>query len=374
MSKDDTAIVKGIAIICMLFHHLFGTAERYAIYGFTGLIRDESATIAIAKDCYICVALFALLSGYGMTAKFRKLNESDSVTRKTYSAVSLRSYCGLIKDTVFLLPIMIVITEVLGFSKTPESVWGEGTLRCIWGAVANMTGLANFFKMAWFVSSWWYLKLAILFIVLFPLFYAIMRKCGSVCFLASGIIAIPYMFQVNMSDTVIIWRFLPAFLFGMVMAENCMIEKIEAWGGVNRIKKLLSVFILCIILILFIYLKHLFGVPYITQSVQAAVITILAVLLFRRIPLFSIILRALGNNSKYMWLIHVYIYEQVMTDWWFSLRNIWLILACLLIVSFAASVVLRRLADAFYNVVNETVVLVCKWGGKFLEGEHFSSE
>lgn len=58
MRKEDTAKIKGIAIICMLFHHLFSNAKRYSIYGFSGLIVNQSITMRIASDCVIYASRF----------------------------------------------------------------------------------------------------------------------------------------------------------------------------------------------------------------------------------------------------------------------------------------------------------------------------
>lgn len=60
-TKKDTALVKGVAILMMLFHHCFVSAERYAGYEMDFFPLTESQTITIASFFKICVALFVFL-------------------------------------------------------------------------------------------------------------------------------------------------------------------------------------------------------------------------------------------------------------------------------------------------------------------------
>lgn len=282
-----------------------------------------------------------------MMTKYNKEALHEHFTGQYFCRSSFQSYLYLIKDTVFLIPIFILSTKIFGFSKTPENVWGCYNTVKIWGILTNMTGLAGFCKMGWFISSWWYLKVAILFIVMFPLLFYFIKKCGSLCLVVFAIIAIPYMFSIDMNDTVAVWRYIPAFLFGMVMAEEKIVEMIRKYANTVW-KEALGFVLLCIFLVLFVFLRHQFGSMYLIQSVQAWLIALIIAIYIGNIPFISEVLKVLGNNSKYIWLIHVYIYGQVMTEWLFSLRNIWLILGVLLIVSLILSIALKRIANLLY--------------------------
>ena len=70
-SKQDTALVKGVAILMMLAHHCFESPYRYAGYELNFFPFTESQTVEIASFFKICVALFAFLSGYGITKAWR---------------------------------------------------------------------------------------------------------------------------------------------------------------------------------------------------------------------------------------------------------------------------------------------------------------
>ena len=71
LSIDDSYALKGIALLMLLFHHLF--------YIQNGLYDDVTLHMGrekidlvnyIALACKLCVAIFVFLSGYGLAAKY----------------------------------------------------------------------------------------------------------------------------------------------------------------------------------------------------------------------------------------------------------------------------------------------------------------
>ena len=77
MTKKQSKMIKGIAILCMIFHHLFYRIERFDKYGFTGVIGSSKLTNSIAYDMKVCVALFVFVSGYGMLAGISSTTSSQ---------------------------------------------------------------------------------------------------------------------------------------------------------------------------------------------------------------------------------------------------------------------------------------------------------
>ena len=65
-SRQGTAMIKGVAILTMLFHHFFGA--YHVDSGITQAVfanRDFCALSAWAWEAKVCVALFAFVTGYG---------------------------------------------------------------------------------------------------------------------------------------------------------------------------------------------------------------------------------------------------------------------------------------------------------------------
>ncbi len=58
----DTSIIKGLAICAMLWHHLFYEHPEYG-----------NTVFQLALLCKVCVSLFLMLSGYGLTMQYNKV-------------------------------------------------------------------------------------------------------------------------------------------------------------------------------------------------------------------------------------------------------------------------------------------------------------
>ena len=75
---DKTNLCKGVAILIMLFHHLFFRPESWSLYFYTIKIREIPLIGYIASQGKMCVAIFIFLSAYGLTFSARK--EYDKIS------------------------------------------------------------------------------------------------------------------------------------------------------------------------------------------------------------------------------------------------------------------------------------------------------
>lgn len=96
LTKQDTAVLKGIAIIAMLMHHLWGCppvgVEPYTgVLGFLG---------GVGK---VCVAMFLFCSGYGLSVGYGRLIEDcrlkdedwkDRIKRNT--EIPCKAFCEVL--------------------------------------------------------------------------------------------------------------------------------------------------------------------------------------------------------------------------------------------------------------------------------------
>lgn len=61
LTKTDTSVLKGIAILAMLVHHLYMGTDNSWLLGQMQVVGK------------VCVALFVLLSGYGLCVGYQSL-------------------------------------------------------------------------------------------------------------------------------------------------------------------------------------------------------------------------------------------------------------------------------------------------------------
>ena len=77
-SKTETLKAKGIAILLLLFHHLFYSVEHIRVSGVICRIIDENTLLIIANNARVCVWIFVFLSAYGLSVKFKQsLNQPE---------------------------------------------------------------------------------------------------------------------------------------------------------------------------------------------------------------------------------------------------------------------------------------------------------
>lgn len=96
----DTNIMKGFAIIFMIFHHLFYTkTDAFPI------INEISITNTIGLFCKVCVGVFVFLSGYGISATYNKEKSLLSFYKKRL----LKLYLNYWLIWLLFVPITIIV-------------------------------------------------------------------------------------------------------------------------------------------------------------------------------------------------------------------------------------------------------------------------
>lgn len=73
-TQKKTNLCKGVAILIMLFHHLFFRKELWPLYVHKLKLGEMSLIGYIASQGKICVAIFILLSAYVLTYSIKKYN------------------------------------------------------------------------------------------------------------------------------------------------------------------------------------------------------------------------------------------------------------------------------------------------------------
>lgn len=153
-SKEKTDYIKGIAIILMLFHHLFGFPD-WLTDGVTYIgipLRVHTVEYAIGRFAHVCVALFAFVTGYGMFFSYR----SGGIFKKSLR----RGASFLVGYWLVLFGIAIPVNIALGKTDiTPSLVF------------LNLFAIDNTL-----VSFAWYVRFYLALLVTLPVAYKLMSR------------------------------------------------------------------------------------------------------------------------------------------------------------------------------------------------------
>ena len=312
MSKSTTQKIKGIAILIMIMHHFIVIPFSEFPYLIT----------LFGYACKICVAIYAVLSGYGYY--FAK--------EKTIK-YGLKKIWGLLQIYWITLFTLFIPAAILGGWKL--------TLKQL---IVQMFGLlANLNWFAWYVFFYIFCMLVMPILCEYNVFR--FKPWINLCMM----IVVPYILEVilysipNYENNTLIhdlfscFLYFPCFLIGYWMAKNKIIDKVRNF-------KILCNPIICILFIL-----SVFAIRIVVRSIAefqldvfyAPILICSFAILFEKkdYVIISPILDTLGKYSTGIWFFHAVFFSDYVCEWfqpilmivsWPPLIFLWLVLISLL--------------------------------------------
>ena len=160
-SKNDTLAVKGLAMMLLLCHHLgMGILNPPLVWTF------DSLYVNIATLSKVCVAIFVVLSGYGLNESYSKWNGSGFSFIKKHLSSLMKTYWFI-----------FIIFVPLGFlcGANPFDVYGRNFNGIIY-FIIDFLGLKALFNTPTMNQTWWYMETAIVLNIIFPVIKKLIKK------------------------------------------------------------------------------------------------------------------------------------------------------------------------------------------------------
>ena len=156
-SINSTNACKGVALILLLWHHLFNTLPEFGYITYN---------IAIASKA--CVAIFVILSGYGFSESV-KLKRVGLLTFYQKRLITLYFNYWFISFIFVSIGILFMDRDLQDvFTSYPYGKF-----------LIQMIGLHRFFYSEYgYNATWWYMSVIIPFTLLFPVIYVLIKKYG----------------------------------------------------------------------------------------------------------------------------------------------------------------------------------------------------
>lgn len=151
-SKEHTQLAKGIAVCLLLVHHLFfveaaGYDELY--------IADIPVVNGAASVAKVCVCLFLMLSGFGLSRSSRELPVFTFYKRRL-----ARLYPAYWMTWLIFVPIAVICLDRTFVSVYPENTW-------LYFSV-NLLGIQVYFDTLGYIGTWWFMTAILTMYALFP--------------------------------------------------------------------------------------------------------------------------------------------------------------------------------------------------------------
>lgn len=299
-TREDTRALKGIAIVLMLYHHLFAFSYRIpagAFYfsPFTLLGYPSAFWVGIFGS--ICVALFAFLGGYGTR---RAAESAQGSLALLLGRKILRIYTLYWQVFCIFIPLCI-LRGVQGMDLSPA------------GFLGNFTGWHITYNM-----EWWFFTPYLAMLLCYP---AVHRLLGAKPHFAADLVllaaaaagclygapmlaalpaAAPLVNSTLGSNLTAALEMLPAFWAGALCAKYRLFRALKARLRGRRRETLAALAVLLLVLPLRYLLRR---VP---DFVYAPVFCMAAYVLFqcRAGARARRIFAAIGGESTYIWLTH----------------------------------------------------------------------
>ncbi|MCR4960093.1 MAG: acyltransferase family protein [Lachnospiraceae bacterium] len=328
-TRESSQIAKGVGILWLLFFHLFaeeGVLEQMSVS--YRPFSEEGFRMAAAFG-KICVAIFVVLSSYGITKgiidKGSDLKESMSQAFKRF----LKLMGGFVA-------LYVSVLAVFGWKFDLKGLYGEAPQGILY-FLADGLGLAESFKTPTLNGTWWYMNLAYALVLLIPFGACLVKKAGY------GVIAvaffIPIIFSVNYDTE----HYLFSAAIGVAAAYGDWFEKFLK-VKLNIILKWV-IGIVGTVLCVFarhnaVVSEHFFAV---TDALIAVFIIWTAAELIASVPVLRDVIGFIGKHSLNIFLVHSFFFLIVLRDVVYHFSPAGVTYLILLAMSFGYSVVLELL-------------------------------
>lgn len=303
---NETNKVKGIAILLLIFHHMYRTTDEILMRGAEPILISGESISHIAYCFRICVYIFAFLTAYGLT---RQLMKSDNVS---YARFVIRRYIKLIFPYCFTL-MCVWLFWLIVLRQSPLARYDGNILYM----VADFFSLLELFghteKM--FLGLFWYMNFAVVEIIVLPLLVAGAKRLGIYLVIITSLLynTLPTIcdsvYGGNYNNYVFVIEL--GIIFSLNNSFELMNSRFEKLALIT--KTLIGGFLLVIsfgapYLAWFVLTTEKFGITYLLHTLGAVALTVFIFLYIKNEGICKILER-LGILSGDIFLLHILIYE-----------------------------------------------------------------
>lgn len=310
LSRNDTKVIKAIAIILMLMHHLWAFPDRIAggslKYMFS--IFGQPSIIYFGMFGKICVSIFFFMGGYGIYL---------SSIGKQYDIVKRIKNLYIAYWKVFLIFIPIAFLFFSSQSAYCESKWIYSKYASFsWKeCIENFLGISSSYN-----GEWWFLISYVFAIISFPIIRGVVNKCSAkinILLVLIGSIIITNVLPAvgnieslgNLNNNYIYADFfcqsapyVSCFWMGAVVAKDGLLDRLKNAMEKSRLLNPVSDIL---ILGMIVFLRQT-GIGDKLDIIYIPFLIIVSMDLINRSKVVKNILQKLGKQSTNMWLIHTF--------------------------------------------------------------------
>lgn len=323
-TKKDTLIIKGIAIILMIMHHLFAFPTR-VIYEYS----HYKLEFYIGEFGKICVSMFLFLSGLGI---YYSLGDSFKYNiKKVFNKVK-SIYFNYILIFLLFIPIGFFAFKVKFNLKE---------------FILNFFGVISTYN-----NEWWFFRVYLILLITAPIFIMRISSKKSIAFLqifflyfiakSMRIVFISINFEESyfINEIINVVLMAQSFYMGVLFAKFKAFEKLEE---LFLKYKLNNIYIHMLILISIVMIRKFIGGSTLRDTIIVPFFIFSSLKIVKNTR-FEKLLTILGKHSNNIWLVHTFYCYYYFQNIIFLPCNWMLIFISLTIISLITSYLINKIA------------------------------
>ena len=330
ISKNQSKMLKGIAIFFMLSLHLYNTTNYTDFYKPLITIKGLPITYFLSFICDACVPIYCFSAGY---AAYLLKNET---TRKR-----LKRIFNLLLTYWIILTLTCVTGLVLNNPNIP-------------GSFAAFLGNAFLYHIS-YVGAWWFMQTYILLCITSKYLIDLVDKDHNIIMLmlSLAIYVIAYYFRmihsIHTSINVINYIINALVLYGTSQLSYVVGLLFRKYLVMTKLKeKLNNKQVVGIVLMLLSVLLHIVVKSMIVAPFTGLIFIAGFLLIDIKVPLLEKVLLFLGKHSTNVWLLHMQFYMIFFSKLIFSTHTV---LGCIVIL-FTCCILCSYVVDVVHSKIN----------------------
>lgn len=331
MDKSTSQILKGFAILLMIYLHLFNRMENVELCQNVIFIRDFPLSFILSRATNP-VAFFLILGGYGL---FKVWQKGDKNRWWRVARLFIHYW------------IILFVFLFIGHFIDPKFYPGSFIK-----FICNFTSYDTTYN-----EEMWFLAPYVIISLLSPFFFKLLKNIRwtwivGVTFAIHIIMAICFREWGHAFIYKNDWLYIPMsvlffslnFFLGYVAARDGFFSKLsQRYKSIPfKYKSLVLFFILCVLVTIQMWFKHNYFYAFFCISILS---------LFSYSKLIKKVLTQLGNQSMNMWMIHTWYCYYLFHDFFYSLKYPLLIFIVTVVISYLSSFVINFLAAPIEKLI-----------------------
>lgn len=338
MTKYETKVIKGVAIVLMLMYHLWSFSERLngsLTYSFN--IFKESSIKFIGDFGQICVSIFFFLAGYGIYIQStKKINLFEKIKKL---------YLTYWKVFIIFVPLSFLLYKS-GCTNAYTCRFEHFSFK---EAIDNFLMISTSYN-----GEWWFLKSFVIVTITFPLIKKIIEKYDLITNIVI-LILLSIMFsnifpilgtKFDLNNNFIYTslfcqtKYVVSYYMGVIFAKYLLFDKLKENYKKNKLDNLIIDFVIIGILI---YLRNI-AIGDDLDFIYVPIFIVASINIINKLSLDNLFFK-LGIQSTNMWLTHTYFiyYLYPINKYILYFKNPIIVLIVLIIVSYVTSLVINKI-------------------------------